>query len=117
KKSNEKQSKSMQEQVDISKASFDSLLRVNKDLLKYKDLVAGNENSDLIITLSQSLKAEKANTELLKKKNKELTDSLAVVKSDAAKNNNQKTAGNFNKSAGNDTDTIRKPQEFVLPKN
>ncbi|MFI5220199.1 MAG: hypothetical protein ACHQNT_12000, partial [Bacteroidia bacterium] len=53
KKKYEKNIKELQVLNSNSSASFDSLLKVNKELLKYKELVAGNENSDLIISLSK----------------------------------------------------------------
>lgn len=119
KKSSEKQLKQMQLQVDKAEASYDSLLKVNKELLKYKDMVAGNENSDLIITLSQNLKTEKANNEQLRKKNKELTDALAGAKPDSTKTRNQgKTSASLNKPISEEpADTMPKQDEFVLPKN
>jgi hypothetical protein len=68
-------------------------------------MVADNENSDLIISLSRSLKNEKELNEKLKKENKALTDSLNVLKSqkklpdikDAGNENadKQKQSGNF----------------------
>lgn len=79
KKNYEKTIKAMQAKIDKSALSFDSLLKVNEGLLKYKELVAGNENSDLIISLSKNLKNEKATSELLRKQNKELSDSLNVL--------------------------------------
>jgi hypothetical protein len=60
-------------------ASYDSLLKVNKELMKYKDMVVGNENSDLIITLSKTVKTEKENNDLLRKQNKALSDSLSAI--------------------------------------
>ncbi len=72
--------KQYQSQAAKNQAAYDSLLKVNQGLLKYKEMVAGNENSDLIISLSKSLKTEKELTEKLKKENKALTDSLNVLK-------------------------------------
>jgi hypothetical protein len=71
--------KELQSSISKSSASYDSLLKVNNDLMKYKEMVAGNENSDLIISLSKSLKKEKEANELLKKQNKELSDSLSTL--------------------------------------
>lgn len=72
--------KQYQAQAAKNQAAYDSLLKVNQSLLRYKEMVAGNENSDLIISLSKSLKAEKELNEKLMKENKALTDSLNVVK-------------------------------------
>jgi hypothetical protein len=97
--------KQYQAQAAKNQAAFDSLLKVNQGLLKYKEMVADNENSDLIISLSRSLKNEKELNEKLKKENKALTDSLNVLKSqkklpdikDAGNENadKQKQSGNF----------------------
>ncbi|HKR05494.1 MAG TPA: hypothetical protein VJY62_12740 [Bacteroidia bacterium] len=79
--------KELQSSMSKSAASYDSLLKVNNQLLKYKEMVAGNENSDLIITLSKTVKTEKEANELLRKQNKELTDSLSIL----SKNNKSNT--------------------------
>lgn len=75
----EKSVKQCQAQLAKQQAAFDSLMKINQGLLKYKEMVAGNENSDLIISLSKSLKAEKELNEKLKKENKALTDSLNLL--------------------------------------
>ena len=63
----EKQVKNLEEEIRRNAVSKDSLMKINTDLLKYKELVGGNENADLIITLSRALKAEKEkNTQLQK---------------------------------------------------
>ncbi len=72
--------KQYQAQAAKHQAAYDSLLKVNQALLRYKEMVAGNENSDLIISLSKSLKTEKELNEKLKRENKMLTDSLNVLK-------------------------------------
>ena len=70
-----------------NQASFDSLLKVNEDLNKYKELVKGNDNGDIVINLSKSLKAEKLKNEALLKQNKELKDNLQL--NQAQKKNQQ----------------------------
>lgn len=72
--------KQYQAQAAKNQAAYDSLLKVNQGLLKYKEMIAGNENSDLIISLSKNLKIEKELNEKLRKENKALTDSLNVLK-------------------------------------
>jgi outer membrane murein-binding lipoprotein Lpp len=61
-------------------AQYDSLLKVNQSLIKFKELAGGNENTDLIISLSKSLKAEKELNEKLKKEIKLLNDSLQSLR-------------------------------------
>lgn len=112
KKNYEKTIKELQARNTKSLASYDSLQKVNQELMKYKEMVAGNENSDLIISLSKTLKSEKAANELLRQQNKELTDSLsALMKS-------QKTAKSIelpeNKAAKTEQPSGNK--NFVLPK-
>ena len=74
KRNYEKTIKSLQAKIDKSSFTFDSLMKINQSLLKYKEMVAGNENSDLIISLSKNLKSEKEQNEILQKQNKELAD-------------------------------------------
>lgn len=78
KKSLRSSMKELQGTIAKSTASYDSLLKINKELLKYKEMVAGNENSDLIISLSKTVKTEKETNEQLRKENKTLSDSLAT---------------------------------------
>lgn len=73
KKKTELTIKNLEQQVNRNQAAFDSLLKVNTDLLKYKEMVTGNENGDLVINLSKSLKAEKL-------KNEELTKQINFLK-------------------------------------
>ena len=39
-------------------------MKVNTDLLKYKEMVKGNDNGDLVINLSKNLKNEKLLNEM-----------------------------------------------------
>lgn len=96
----------LQKKLAKKDASFDSLMKVNEGLLKYKNLVAGNENSDLIITLSKSVKAEK-------EKNQQLSDSLKTLKAELAKARNSKPTTVEEKKEPKE----QKPNtEFTLPK-
>lgn len=94
----------LQKQMVKKEASFDSLLKVNQTLLKYKEMVAGNENSDLIITLSKSVKAEK-------EKNKQLSDSLQILKTELMKQKGTKATAPIEKNEPQKVNT-----EFTLPK-
>lgn len=99
--------------------TIDSLMKVNREMLRYKELVAGNENSDLIITLSKNLKSEK-------EKNKLLTDSIAAVKAENQKLKLQSkntrpgngTSGNTATNGNSQppkTDSTQVKKDFVLP--
>lgn len=113
KKSSDKIIKDLQLKTNKSQASFDSLLKVNQELLKYKELVAGNENSDLIISLSKSLKSEREANELLKQQNKTLTDSLSTISKGqkSGKTNGQQEIKNSDK-----TPPVNDGKSFALPK-
>lgn len=109
KKNYEKNIKLLEKENAASEASYDSLLKVNQSLLKYKDMVAGNENSDLIITLSKNLKSEKEKTQLL-------TDSIASLKAELQK---AKTKPITPKQISTTQTTPPAPKqntEFTLPK-
>lgn len=80
-KNMEKQIKSLQDQIKKKETSIDSLSRANTDLLKYKEMVGGNENADLVITLSKAVKAEKEKNAQLESENKELREKLGLPKS------------------------------------
>jgi uncharacterized small protein (DUF1192 family) len=88
--------------------TIDSLQKVNKGLLKYKEMVAGNENADLVISLSKAMKTEK-------EKNKVLTDSLAMLKNEVYR---LKANGNKNSTAPvekKDSTAVKPKSEFILP--
>ena len=78
-------------------------------LLKYKEMVQGNDGGDLVISLSNSLKNEKLKIDELVKQNKALKDSL-----NALSKNNSSSGKNNNEKPANTNDS--KSQEFVLPK-
>ncbi|MCC6385612.1 MAG: hypothetical protein LC117_07030 [Bacteroidia bacterium] len=105
KKDFEKTIKSYQLAAARQQFSFDSLLKVNQTLIKYKEMVAGNENSDLIISLSKSLKAEKELNQKLKTENKVLTDSLKQ----------QKGTTPAKSSASESPGEKKSPENFSLP--
>jgi FtsZ-binding cell division protein ZapB len=72
--------KELEGKLKRSSASFDSLLKVNADLNKYKEMVKGNDNGDLVINLSKNLKNEKSNNENLRAINKAQADSIQLLK-------------------------------------
>ncbi|HNQ13261.1 MAG TPA: hypothetical protein PKM16_08665 [Bacteroidia bacterium] len=74
----------------------DSLIMANQELMKYKTIVAGNENSDLIISLSKSLKTER-------EENIRLNELL-------------KQNGIQDKKSNNSEKTKPKDKSFTLPK-
>ena len=72
--------KELEGKLKRSSASFDSLLKVNAELNKYKEMVKGNDNGDLVINLSKNLKNEKSNNENLRAINKAQADSIQLLK-------------------------------------
>ncbi|MFM7824000.1 MAG: hypothetical protein ACKPB3_09535 [Bacteroidota bacterium] len=58
-KSMEAEIKSMQDQIANRDAEIAKLTTERDALAKYKEMTGGNENSDVVITLSKALKAEK----------------------------------------------------------
>ncbi len=110
----EKQVKRQQEDLAKKDKSLDSLVKVNADLMKYKELAGGNENADLIIVLSKSLKAEK-------EKNTRLEQELKDLK---AKNGNDKSSpkGSVKTkpdtgSTGTNENTKKESNIFKLPED
>ncbi len=77
----EKTIKSFDQQQKSYQTTFDSLIKINQSLLKYKEMVDGNDGGDVVISLSKSLKAEKLKNENLLKENKELKDSVLILQS------------------------------------
>jgi len=90
-------------QASKNKASFDSLLNVNADLLKYKEMVSGNDNGDLVINLSKNLKAEKLKNEELSKQINLLKNGKELPKSTSPTNEKPE-------------ETKKSDGGFVLPK-
>lgn len=107
KKKIEQTIKNFELQAKINKASYDSLLKVNADLLKYKEMVSGNDNGDLVINLSKNLKAEKLKNEELAKQIKLLKEGKEIPKSTPTTN-----------APANDKpeETKKSDGGFVLPK-
>ena len=70
----------LEKQLLARQKSFDSLELINQDLLKYKDLVKGNnaEGGDLVISLSKKLKAEKQRADDLQKENEQLKEQMRL---------------------------------------
>lgn len=119
----EKQLKDLQSQLKKSSTTHDSLQKSNTDLLRYKEMVMGNDNGDLVINLSKNLKKEKTNSDDLNALNKVLRDSLTILKNDLK---TQKGKGNSSEKDNNTTNFKNKidsipakktdKKEFVLPK-
>ncbi|MFZ9943998.1 MAG: hypothetical protein ACO3O0_10335 [Bacteroidia bacterium] len=61
-KSMEAEIKSMQDQIANKDAEIAKLAAERDALAKFKEMAGGNENSDVVITLSKALKAEKEKT-------------------------------------------------------
>ena len=71
---------SMEKQVSMKQKSIDSLLQINQELTKYKDIVKANSGEDLVITLSKKLKAEKLRADDYAAENEALRDSIINLK-------------------------------------
>ena len=82
-------------------------------MLKYKELVGGNENSDLIITLSKALKAEKERSALLEQEIKDLQQNGGTDKSSPDKG---KTSQPNLTSPEKTTEPKKDSNVFSLPK-
>jgi hypothetical protein len=105
----QKSIKAQDAQLKKAQFSFDSLLKVNADLQKYKEMVSGNDGGDLVISLSKNLKNEKLKNDALQKSNQQLRDSIAELKVKMPKGTNANSQKDSSK-----TGTEKK--EFVLPK-
>jgi len=110
-KNYEKQVKALQDQVKKKEVSVDSLNKVNTELLKYKELVGGNEDGDLVINLSKTLKAEK-------EKNARLEEEIKQLKGNS-KSTPAKSGSTGDKPIGN-TENSSEPKKdsnvYSLPK-
>ncbi|MBK8413440.1 MAG: hypothetical protein IPL22_02280 [Bacteroidetes bacterium] len=111
-KNMEKQVKNLQDQVKKKEFSMDSLAKVNTELLKYKEMVGGNENADLVITLSKAVKAEKEKSTQLEQENKELREKLGLPKT-----NGPKPAKPNNGTGTTPPAPKKEPNVFSLPKD
>ncbi|NNF01581.1 MAG: hypothetical protein HKN22_02765 [Bacteroidia bacterium] len=76
------QIRTLQSKLNATRVSFDSLQTVNKKLEKYKKIVGDDENADLIITLSKTVKAEKKTNEELSAKTTELESQNLALKTE-----------------------------------
>ncbi len=94
--------------------SFDSLLLINAELLRYKEMVKGNESGDVVISLSKNLKAEKLKADEFARQNQALKDSIRVLNAIIKK----EPAGTMKKEDSNTPVKPVKEEEkiFVLPK-
>lgn len=90
--------------------SIDSLMLINQDLQKYKDLVKGNDGGDLVITLSKNLKAEKLKSDELVRQNQALKDSILLLQSPSKGTPPRTPAANSGNQGNKHENT------FVLPK-
>lgn len=70
----------MEKQLALKQKSIDSLLLINQDLTKYKDIVKANSGEDLVITLSKKLKAEKLRADDFAAENEALRDTILNLK-------------------------------------
>ena len=96
--------------------SFDSLLKVNTELMRYKEMVKGNDGGDLVINLSKNLKAEKLKNEELQKANQALKDSLnqSTSKSTKSKSTIVNPTSNTNSPDSSKKENKSK-KDFSLP--
>lgn len=110
--------KVLESQVKNVTHSFDSLMKVKNDLMKYKEMVQGNDNGDLVINLSKNLKNEKIINDELRKTNKQLTDSIMQLKNQLKESKNKTTVTPVVKQQeATKKDSLIKPKEtFTLPK-
>lgn len=70
-----------QAEVNSWQKKYDSVLMVNATLEKYREIITGHENSDLIISLSKSLKTEMEKNKLLRDS---ITNLQKLIKSNPA---------------------------------
>lgn len=92
--------------------TIDSLLQVNQELQRYKELVRGNDGGDLVISLSKNLKAEKLRADELSRQNQLLRDSLQLLQGQQ-RNPSGRPNGSTSGEKGNPT---QPDKPFVLPK-
>ena len=118
----DKQIKNLEGQLKKASITFDSLMKVNTDLMKYKEMVKGNDNGDLVINLSKNLKNEKLLNDELNKSNKSLADSIVVLKNQIKVINLKNPEYIINKLNEKDfpvnkkETNPKKKEEFSLPK-
>ncbi len=108
----EKQLKALQDQVAKKDQSIDSLIKKNNELLKFKELAGGNENSDIIIALSKNLKAEKEKNTILEEEIRKLKEKNGNEKTIPSKNKTTKTEPTGTQE---ENDSSKKEPVFKLP--
>lgn len=80
----EKTVKDLQLSNARTQQSYDSLLQVNAELMRYKTMVEGSGDGDVVISLSRSLKNEKLKNDNLLLENKKLRETIDKLKKSAA---------------------------------
>jgi len=121
--------KELEGKLKKSSASFDSLMKVNTELNKYREMVKGNDNGDLVINLSKNLKNEKANNENLRATVKTQADSIQLLKAQIKELKIKGTEKNTKETVKKEEPKKEEPKkettpqensapkgEFVLPK-
>lgn len=101
----------MEKQIALKQKSIDSLLLINQDLTKYKDIVKANNGEDLVITLSKKLKAEKLRADDYAAENESLRDSIISLKKNVKTSPPDKQTKKPIEKVPADEDKV-----FVLPK-
>ncbi len=76
----EKVVKLLQNQVEAANAVNDSLKKLMYSYRKIQEVLEGNENADIIITLTNSAKNEKVQNDMLTRSNKVLKDSVVYYR-------------------------------------
>lgn len=103
---------SLEKKINQQDKSFDSLLLINADLGKYKEMVKGNESGDVVISLSKNLKVEKLKSDELSKQNQALKDSVRVLQSMLRR----ESSGNKNQEDNRKARPEKENNVFALPK-
>ena len=111
----EKQLKKQQDDLTKKDRALDSIIKVNSELMKYKELAGGNENADLIIVLSKSLKAEKEKNTQLEQEIKELKAKNGTEKT--TPKSPVKTTKPDTGSSGTNENTKKETNIFKLPED
>jgi hypothetical protein len=106
---NKLQQKLLNDQIKQQQKSIDSLIKINTDLIRYKEMVEGNDGGDLVINLSKNLKNAKNRNDDLTKENQALKDSLNLFKKNMM-NVSPSSAGQQKEN----NDSIK--HQFTLPK-
>lgn len=101
----------MEKLVAQKQKSIDSLLLINQDLTKYKEIVKANSGEDLVITLSKKLKAEKLRADDFAAENEALRDTIINLKKNVKMAPSDKQSKKPVDKAPPEEDKV-----FVLPK-